>query len=89
MEHQINPTKAGLVVGAFLAGLHIVWSLFVAFGVAQALLDFVFWAHMLSVAIVVNAFDASAAATLIIFTAILGYVYGYLFALIWNWLHKG
>jgi len=88
MEHQINPTKVALVVGAFLGGLHLLWSLLVAFGLAQAILDFVFWAHMLSLSVVVNAFDASAAATLIIFTAIWGYVVGYVFALIWNKLHQ-
>jgi len=88
MEHYINSMKTGLVVGAFLAGFHLIWVILVNIGVAKAILDFVFWAHMLTFVFVVNPFDPVAAATLILFTAIMGFVYGYLFALIWNRLHR-
>jgi hypothetical protein len=89
MNHHIDPVKTGLAVGAFLGGLHLAWSLLIAFGVAQALVDFVLWMHMISLPYVVKAFDLSAAATLIVITAIFGYVLGYLYAHLWNRVHRG
>ena len=88
MNHHIDPVKTGLAVGAFLGGLHLVWSLLIAFGVAQALVDFVLWMHMISLPYVVTAFEFSAAATLVVITAIFGYVLGYLYARIWNRVHR-
>jgi len=89
MDHHINPTKTALTVGAFVGGWHIVWSLLVAFGWAQVLIDFVLWMHMMSVPWVVKPFDLTAAATLVIVTWVFGYVIGYVFAKIWNRMHRG
>ncbi len=89
MDHHINPTKTALTVGAFVGGWHIVWSLLVAFGWAQMIIDFVLWMHMMSVPWVVKSFDLPAAVTLVIVTWIFGYVLGYIFAKIWNRMHRG
>lgn len=88
MNHYINPTKTALTIGAFAGGLHLVWSIFIALGWAQALVDFKLWVHMISVPIVVKPFELSTAATLVIVTAIVGYVVGHIFALIWNRMHS-
>lgn len=88
MNQLVSPPKTALTFGVLLGGWHLVWSLLVALGWAQALLDFVFWAHMLSLPIVVKAFDAVAAVTLIIITTIIGYIFGYAMAIIWNWAHR-
>ena len=82
-----NPNKVGLVFGALLGGWHVVWSLLVLFGLAQPIIDFIFWAHMIRSIYVIKAFDPAAALTLVIITSVLGYVFGYIGAVLWNKLH--
>lgn len=82
--NQMNPHKTGLALGALAGGLHVVWSLFVALNWAQALLNFIFTVHMVKPLLVVDAFSFPLATTLVVVTAIIGYVVGRLFALLWN-----
>ena len=82
-----NKKTVGLVFGAVLGGWHLVWSLLVLSGVAQGLYDFIMWAHMIHLPIVVGPFDATAAITLIIVTSVVGYVFGYTGAWVWNKVH--
>ncbi len=89
MDHHINPTKTALTVGAFIAGWHIVWSLLVAVGWAQPLINFVLWMHMMSMPWVVKPFDLTASVTLVVITWVFGYIIGYAFAKIWNRMHRG
>jgi hypothetical protein len=88
MNH-LNPKKTGLALGKLVGGLHLVWAILIALGWAQALVNFSMWAHMVSVPVVVEAFNLSAAVTVIIVATAIGYVLGYAFAKIWNWLHRG
>ncbi|MBU6490710.1 hypothetical protein KGQ25_00890 [Patescibacteria group bacterium] len=86
--NQLNPRRAGLAVGVFAGGAHLIWAVLVAFGWAQALVNFILWAHMMSTSYIVAPFDLTAAATLVILTTIIGYVAGDIFALIWNRMHR-
>ena len=88
MEHQVSPSKTALTFAFLLGGFHLIWAILVALGWAQALMDFIFWAHMFSLSFVVKAFDATAALTLVIFTAVMGWIFGYFMAIIWNRLHR-
>ena len=88
MNH-LNPRKTGLAFGTLVGGLHLVWAILVALGWAQALVNFSLWAHMVSAPVVIKAFDFSAAVTVIVIDTVVGYVLGYAFAKIWNWLHRG
>ncbi|MCX6786224.1 MAG: hypothetical protein NTU85_00115 [Candidatus Kaiserbacteria bacterium] len=88
MNQHISPAKTAVTFAVLLGGLHLVWSIFVAFGWAQMIIDFVFWAHMLSIPVVVKAFDATAFITLIVITSIIGAIFGYAMAIIWNRLHR-
>lgn len=83
-----NIHKTGLVFGALLGGWHLVWSLLVLSGLAQAVYDFILWAHMIHLPLVIGPFDLTAAATLVIMTAAMGYVMGVVGAYIWNYFHK-
>ncbi len=85
---KLNPNKTGLALGGLFALSHAGWSVLVAIGLAQALLDFVYSIHFLSNPFVVEAFSLTTALTLVVFTAVVGYVFGWVFALIWNKLHK-
>jgi len=83
-----NPNKVGLVLGVLIGGWHLFWSLLVAIGWAQPIIDFVFWAHMIKPVYFVKPFDPVAAVTLILITAIIRYIFGFLGAVIWNRLHR-
>lgn len=84
----INANKTGLVVGTLLGGWHFVWAVLVALGWAQAVISFVLWMHFIKPIYVVAAFNIGTAAVLIAVTAIFGYVIGYIFATLWNWIHR-
>lgn len=86
---HLNPGKTGLALGVLIAGLHFVWSVLVLLGWGQALVDFILWAHMIHVGEMVGPFDLTACITLLVVTGIVGYVVGYVFAMVWNKVHKG
>lgn len=88
MTTAISPNKAGLVFGAIVGGWHLVWSLLVVLGIAQLILDFIFWMHFIKPVYVVGPFNAGIAAVLIIVTAIIGYAVGCIFGALWNKIHK-
>lgn len=83
-----NAHKVGLVSGLLLGGWHVVWSLLVLSGFAQMVYDFILWAHMIHLQLVVGPFDATAALTLVVVTAVMGYVGGYTGTLVWNRFHR-
>ncbi|HVY72650.1 MAG TPA: hypothetical protein VG984_01175 [Candidatus Paceibacterota bacterium] len=83
-----NKHKVGLVFAALLGGWHFVWSLLVLSGWAQSIYDFILWAHMIHVPLVIGPFDITAAVTLVILTAVLGYIGGYIGAWVWNKFHR-
>lgn len=83
-----NPNKVGLVFGAVFALVHVVWSILVATGLGQSLYDFVLWANMVHLSVVIGPFDATAFVTLIIVTALVGYLVGYVGATVWNKVHR-
>lgn len=85
---EMNKHRAGLALGGLLGLWHLVWALLVAVGVAQAILDFVFRIHLLSNPYTVQPFRLGSAAVLIIVTALIGYVLGWVFAFMWNRFHS-
>lgn len=83
-----NPKKVAFVFGALIGGFHLLWSLLVLSGFAQALYEFIMWAHMIHLAVIIGPFDLTAAVTLVIVTTIVGSVMGYIGALVWNRFHR-
>ena len=84
----IQPTKSGLALGILLGGLHLVWSVLVLLGWAQILVNFSMWAHMFQMPVTVGVFDLTAALTVIVIATGVGYGIGFVFASIWNKVHK-
>ncbi len=86
----MNRNKTGLIVGFFLAAVHVIWALLVAIipGKLQNFLDWVFELHSLQPYWVITAFNFLNALFLVVVTFVFGYLYGYLFALIWNWISR-
>lgn len=82
----VHPNRVGLSVAAVLGGWHVVWSLLVATGAAQRVLDVAYRLHGMKTDAVVGPFDPGTAALLVLVTAAIGYVSGAVAAITWNCL---
>ncbi len=85
---KLNPSKTGLALGFMIGGVHLVWSILIAVGLAEGLLDFIFSLHMLVNPYQVSEFDIIKAGLLVVITFVVGYGVGYIFANVWNKVHK-
>ena len=86
---KVNPNKLGVVLGSFMGLVHLLWSVLVAAGVAQSLVDWIAGVHMMTEApFQVGEFSLGAAVTLVIVTAIIGYFVGLILGSIWNWAQR-
>jgi len=85
---ELNENKVALTVGLVMSVFHLVWSLLLILGLAQTLLDFIFWAHMIANPYRVTGFALMQSLILIITTFVVGYIGGFVFAKVWNAMHK-
>lgn len=81
---QTNPLRLGFVFGSVLALCHAFWASLVALGWAQALIDFIFWAHFIAPPYQVAAFDLLRALLLIALTFVVGVILGTVGGALWN-----
>jgi hypothetical protein len=87
---KLNKNKTGLVLGIFVALIHAIWAVLVAVIPAslQKLIDWAFLLHSLKPIYVITSFILLNAVFLVVMTFIVGYVLGWVFAAVWNWLVK-
>lgn len=85
---EINKKKIGLILGSFTGLMHLVWALLVAIGLAQPLMDWIFGLHMISPVYQVLPFNLGSSIILIIATFLGGYIFGWIFAAVWNYHGK-
>lgn len=85
---NVSANRVGLSVAAVLAGWHAVWSLLVASGTAQQVLDVAYALHGMKNDALVRPFDPMMAGLLILATAVIGYVSGFVAAFTWNCLSR-
>ena len=85
---MVNAFKVGLIFAILLGLWHALWAMLVAFGVAQMLLDFIFWLHFITPPYHIEPFDPGRAGILIGVTAAIGMVGGYVGGVIRNMFHR-
>ena len=83
MTH-LNPARTGFTLGTFFAGVHLLWALIVLAGWGQTFLNFIFTLHMIVPVYTVASFNLLRAVELVVLSAIVGYIVGFVFARIWN-----
>ncbi len=84
----LNKNKVGLTLAIFLAAMHAVWAFAVALGFGQKFFDFVLPMHFLNNVYSVMQFNASTASMLVVMAFVTGYIMGWLFAALWNFVDK-
>ena len=81
---EINKNKTGLTFGFLMGFMHLFWSVLVALGIAQLLLNFILDVHMVNTSVTVMPFDLLKAVGLVVVTFVVGYIFGWLMAFFWN-----
>lgn len=84
--NAINKNKTGLALGSLIGVWHLSWVLLVASGFAQPFIDWIFRLHFIEPPYRIASFSLGTALTLIGITFIFGYLLGWLFGALWNWL---
>ena len=82
---KINKNKLGLVIGIFLAIFHLIWVIAVAAGIAKPFLDWVLSLHLITLSYSLLSFSFASAGLLLVIAFVAGYVWGWIFAAVWNW----
>jgi hypothetical protein len=85
MRH-ISPAKAAISVGTVIGLYHLMWVTIVALGWAKPVLDFILRLHFIDLNVAIAPFAVGTAAELVVLTFALGALFGFVFALVWNWL---
>ena len=88
MVNELSPKKTGLALGAFFGLWHLAWSLLIAIGFAEALLNFIYRLHSLNNPYQVGSFSLTRSVALIVVTSLVGFVFGFFFSKVWNAVHK-
>jgi hypothetical protein len=84
MPSKLSSTTIGLVLGAMVGGMHLFWSLLVAAGWGQLILNFVFWMHFIKPIYLIEPFELTRAISLVVVTTGIGFVLGCAAAWLWN-----
>lgn len=84
---NINPHRTGLALALTFGLIHGCWALLVATGWAQAYIDFIFKLHFIRLDLKIEPFQLGTAVLLVSITALIGYVLGWLIAIIWKKVH--
>ena len=85
---KCDKQKVAMITGLFVGGMHLVWALIVATGLAQSLMDFIYGLHFLNNPFTVNPFDLTNAIILVLLTTVVGYIAGWAGTWLWNKIYK-
>jgi hypothetical protein len=85
---RLSTTTTGLVFGAMMGGVHLFWSLIVAAGWGQPIINFIFWMYFITPIDFIEHFKLVRAILLVVATSIIGFMLGWSAALLWNRLRR-
>jgi hypothetical protein len=88
-NHMLDKNKTGVALGVLLGLFHAAWAFLVLVGWAQPLMDWIFGLHFIQPPYTITEFYWGTAIVLIVVTAVIGYIVGWVLAAIWNGLHRG
>jgi hypothetical protein len=83
---KLDKNQTGLIVGIFLAIVHLIWAILVWVmpAVLQRFLNWIFELHALEPIWKLTTMTIMNAILLVIMTFVIGYIAGCLFACVWN-----
>lgn len=81
---KLSTTTTGLVLGAIIGGMHLFWSLLVAAGWGQPIINFIFWIHFIKPIYLIEPFESIRAVSLVVVTTGIGFIVGWAAAWLWN-----
>ena len=85
MRH-ISPTKTAVAVGTVIGLWHVIWVTLVGVGWAKPVMDFILRLHFIKLQYSLTPFAATTAGELVLLTFAVGAAFGFVFAVVWNWL---
>ncbi len=85
---RLSRHKTGLAVGIFAATLHALWAVIVGFGAGQSAINWLFSMHFLQAVWIVKEFSLGRAVGLVATGLVCGYIVGWFFTAVWNWVNK-
>ncbi len=85
---MLNKSKTAMAVGVFVALMHAAWAVVVGLGLGQKLVNWAMTLHFMYYPVKVLEFNGSNAVMLVIATFVGGYVFGWVFAAVWNKFRK-
>jgi hypothetical protein len=90
MAEKISKNRLGLTLGIFFALIHAVWAIVISImpSATQTMLNWVFMLHFLDPIYKITAANLINGLMLVILTFISGYVVGWVFAGIYNFIAK-
>lgn len=84
MADKISANQLGLAFGLFAALAHLVWSIAVSFGI-QGYVNWILLLHSIQLDLLLTSVNWLNVILLIILAFVGGYIFGWVFAKIYNW----
>lgn len=85
---MLNKGKTGMALGVFIALIHAAWAVIVWSGSGQKLVNWIMTLHFMYYPVKILEFNLSNAVMLVIATFVGGYIFGWVFAAVWNKFRK-
>jgi hypothetical protein len=87
MADKLNKNQVALTLGIFAALVHLVWSIAVAIGI-QTYIDWVLLLHSIKLDLILTNVVILNVIMLLVLAFIGGYIIGYVFAVLYNYIGK-
>lgn len=87
-SNKLDGKKVGLTLGILFALMHLAWIFIVNLGWGQAATRLLYYLHFLDLSPTIETFSFIVAISGVITAFIFGYLIGWVFSALWNWVNK-